>query len=154
MQWDVWDNLGSSHVTGFQMDVRKRRTRGEVLGSLLQASLLLIGVKMCFKFGGLKALRTSLWGTWEQQCTDIHKAHTAFWEARTCSRSCAVPMSACLSLQVRRARLPGKLWSKLFSGGYCCVLLFVALACPSLLVLQGTRQEGLSHFRSRWLPWE
>lgn len=57
MQQNVWDNLGSSHVTGFQMDVRKRRTYREVLGSLLQASLLLIGVKMCFKFGGLKAVR-------------------------------------------------------------------------------------------------
>lgn len=45
----------------------------EVLGSLLQASLLLIVVKMCFKFGGLKALGRSLRETWEQQRSDIHR---------------------------------------------------------------------------------
>lgn len=60
VQQNVWDHLDSSHATGFQMDVRKRRTCREVLGSLLQASLLLIGVKMCFKFGGLKTLGKSL----------------------------------------------------------------------------------------------
>lgn len=44
----------------------------QVLGSLLQASLLLIGVKMCFKFGGLKALGKSLWEIREWQCSGIH----------------------------------------------------------------------------------
>lgn len=75
MQQNVWDNLHSSHATGFQMDIRMRRTCGEVLGFLLQASLLPVGVKMCFKFGGVKALRKSPWETREQPRSDIHKAH-------------------------------------------------------------------------------
>lgn len=48
VQQNILGNLDSSHVTGFQMDVRGEHAE-EMLGSLLKASSLQIGVKTCFE---------------------------------------------------------------------------------------------------------
>lgn len=111
VQQNIPDDLDSSHVTGFQMDVRGEHA--EIPGSLLKASFLQIGVKTCFKWClvVLKLLKKSaekLRST--SAVTFIKHAERVFWESadfipQPCSSSSAVCVSACLSLQVRRACL-------------------------------------------------
>lgn len=111
VQQNLLADLGISHVTGFQMDVRGEHA--EMLGSLLKASLLQIGVKTCFKWClvVLKLLKKSVEKLGSSRAVTLIK-HTerAFWKAgdfipRTHSSSSAVCTSACLFLQGKKACL-------------------------------------------------
>lgn len=111
VQQNILYDLEISHVTGFQMDVR--REHAEMLGSLLKASFLQIGVKTCFTWClvVLKLLKKSVEKLGSSRAVTLIKhAERAVWEAgdfipRTRSSSSAVCMSACLSLQGNRACL-------------------------------------------------
>lgn len=86
-----WDNLDSSHATGFQTDVRRRRPGAWVSAA---SCFAVDWVNMCFEFGGLKSPGKGLWETWEQQCNAIHSG--SLWGAcssvpQTRCSSCAVP---------------------------------------------------------------
>ena len=160
VQQNILDNLDFSHVTGFQMDVRGEHA--EILVSLLKASSLQIGVKICFMWC-LALLKKSVEKLGSSSAvTFIKHAEWAFWEAadfipRTCSSSSAVCMSACLSLQVNQACLAECVllsfsifvWWILLRTSFCVSGLSLSLRCPALLlVLQRTMLEKLSHFRN------